>query len=107
MCGGREVLLLLSKQSVNNCEKPSHCHFYCGLLNHFGMSLSCEAVGQEDLPGGIMTGSLGMSPASPFFVTSSDAIPGCVTVYLCAVHNRVSYKECVIKRLQDVLPLML
>lgn len=46
-------------------------------------------------------------PCIAFFVTSSDVFPGCVTVYLCAVHNRVSYKECVLKRLQEVLPLML
>lgn len=70
------------------------------------MSLSCEAAGQEDLPGRIMTGSSGMSPTSPFFVTSQmQSQVSCVTVYLYAVHNRVSYKECVIKTF-EVLTLL-
>lgn len=43
-----EVLFLLFKQSPG---KTKHCHFYRGPLSHFGMSLSAEAVGREDLPG--------------------------------------------------------
>lgn len=50
VCG--EVPLLMSKQSL----KKTQYRFCRGLLNHFGMSLSSEAVSQEDLPGGTAKG---------------------------------------------------
>lgn len=65
-------------------KKNPHCHFYCGLMNHFGMPLSREAVGQEDLPGRIMTGSLGMSPALPF-LWHPQMFSQAVSVFTCVL----------------------
>lgn len=55
-----QVLLLLSKQSL---KKPTL--FLPRPLSHFGMSLTSEAVGQEDLPGRATKG-LWASALPPF-----------------------------------------